>query len=88
MKKLDFTDGLAVLVGFVGILVITEPGFSSLNIYYIFPIIFCLGLSYVAISIRQLSTTEPVWLISFFFSFSIMILSFFTILSKLDFASL
>ena len=32
---------LAVLVGFIGILVITEPGISELNIYYIFPIIFC-----------------------------------------------
>ena len=53
---------------------ITEPGFSSLNLYYIYPIIFCLGLSYVAIAIRKLSTTEPVWLISFFFSFSIAIL--------------
>ena len=29
-------------------------------------------------SVNELSTTEPVWLISFFFSFSIMILSFFT----------
>ena len=53
---------------------ITEPGFSSFNFYYIYPIIFCLGLSYVAIAIRKLSTTEPVWLISFFFSFSIAIL--------------
>ena len=69
---------LAVLVGFIGIVIISEPGFTSLNIYYIYPIIFCLGLSYVAIAIRKLSTTEPVWLIGFFFSFSIMILSFFT----------
>ena len=52
---------------------------SSLNIYYIFPIIFCLGLSYVAIAIRQLSSTEPVWLISFYFSLSITLISFFTI---------
>ncbi len=70
---------LAVIIGFVGILIITEPGISQLNIYYIFPIIFCLGLSYVAIAIRQLSTTEPVWLISFYFSLSITLLSFFTI---------
>ena len=70
---------LAVIIGFIGILVITEPGISSLNIYYIFPIIFCLGLSYVAITIRQLSTTEPVWLISFYFSLSITLLSFLTI---------
>ena len=70
---------LAVLVGFIGILIITEPGISELNIYYIFPIIFCLGLSYVAITLRQLSTSEPVWLISLFFSIAITLLSFLTI---------
>ena len=70
---------LAVIVGFIGILIITEPGISELNIYYIFPIIFCLGLSYVAITLRQLSTTEPVWLISLFFSFAITLLSLLTI---------
>jgi len=70
---------LAVLVGFVGILIITEPGISELNIYYIFPIIFCLGLSYVAITLRQLSSTEPVWLISLFFSLAITLLSLLTI---------
>ena len=73
-EKVGLYRWLAVIVGFVGIIVITEPGFSSLNFYYIYPIIFCLGLSYVAIAIRKLSTTEPVWLISFFFSFSIAIL--------------
>ena len=78
-EKVGIYRWLAVIVGFIGILVITEPGISELNIYYIFPIIFCLGLSYVAISIRQLSTTEPVWLISFYFSLSITLLSFLTI---------
>ena len=73
-EKVGLYRWLAVLVGFIGIIVITEPGFSSLNFYYVYPIIFCLGLSYVAIAIRKLSTTEPVWLISFFFSFSIAIL--------------
>ena len=78
-EKVGIFRWLAVIVGFLGILIITEPGISQLNIYYIFPIIFCLGLSYVAITIRQLSTTEPVWLISFYFSLSITLLSFFTI---------
>ena len=77
-EKVGFYRWLAVFVGFIGIIIISEPGFSSLNFYYIYPIIFCFGLSYVAITIRQLSSTEPVWLISFFFSFAIMILSFFT----------
>ncbi len=78
-EKVGVFRWLAVIIGFIGILVITEPGISELNIYYIFPIIFCLGLSYVAIAIRQLSSTEPVWLISFYFSLSITILSLFTI---------
>ena len=77
-EKVGFYRWLAVFVGFIGIIIISEPGFSSLNFYYIYPIIFCFGLSYVAITIRQLSSTEPVWLISFFFSFAIMIISFFT----------
>ena len=79
-EKVGFYRWLAVFVGFIGIIVISEPGFSTLNINYLYPIVFCLGLSYVAITIRQLSSTEPVWLIGLFFSFSIMILSFFTIL--------
>ncbi len=63
----------AVFIGFAGIIIIAEPGFESLNIYYLFPIIFCLGLSYVAIAIRQLSSTEPVWLISLNFSITITV---------------
>ena len=78
-EKVGFFRWLAVFMGFIGIVVITEPGLSSLNIYYICPIIFCLGLSYVAIAIRQLSTTEPVWLISLNFSAAITLASIFTI---------
>ena len=78
-EKVGLYRWLAVLVGFIGIIVISEPGFTSMNLYYFYPIIFCFGLSYVAIAIKQLSSSEPVWLISFYFSISIMILSFFTI---------
>ena len=78
-EKVGFYRWLAVFVGFIGIIVISEPGYSSLNINYLYPIVFCFGLSYVAIAIRQLSSTEPVWLIGLYFSFSIMIISFFTI---------
>ena len=78
-EKVGVFRWLAVIIGFVGILIITEPGFSSFNIYFIYPIIFCLGLSYVAIAIRQLSTTEPVWLISLYFSITITLASLFTL---------
>ena len=78
-EKVGLYRWLAVAVGFIGILIISEPGFSSLNFYYVYPVIFCLGLSYVAIALRQLSSTEPVWLIGLYFSFSIMIMSFVTL---------
>ena len=78
-EKVGLFRWLAVIVGFIGIIIITEPGFASLNIYFIYPVIFCLGMSYVAITIRQLSTSEPVWLISLYFSFTITLASFFTI---------
>ena len=78
-EKVGYFRWLAVIVGFVGIIIITEPGLSSLNFYYIFPIIFVLGMSYVAITIRQLSSTEPVWLISLNFSVVITLAGVFTI---------
>ena len=78
-EKVGYFRWLAVFVGFVGIIIISEPGLSSLNIYYIFPVIFVLGMSYVAISIRQLSSTEPVWLISLYFSAAITLAGLFTI---------
>ena len=78
-EKVGFYRWLAVSIGFIGIIVIAEPGFGALNIFYIYPIIFCLGLSYVAIAIRQLSTTEPVWLIALNFSIVITLASLFTI---------
>ena len=78
-EKVGYYRWLAVIVGFLGIIIITQPGLSSLNIYYIFPIIFVLGMSYVAITIRQLSSTEPVWLISLNFSAVITLAGIFTI---------
>jgi len=78
-EKVGLFRWIAVLTGFIGIIIITEPGLTSFNIYFIYPVIFCLGMSYVAITIRQLSTSEPVWLISLYFSATITLASFFTI---------
>ena len=78
-ERVGYCRWLAVFIGFIGILIISEPGLSSLNVYYIFPVIFVLGMSYVAISIRQLSSTEPVWLISLFFSAAITIAGLLTL---------
>ena len=78
-ERVGYFRWLAVFIGFIGILIKSDPGFRALNVYYIFPVIFVLGMSYVAISIRQLSSTEPVWLISLFFSAAITIAGLLTL---------
>ena len=69
----------AVLIGLIGVIVISEPGFEEMNIYYLLPLIFCLGMAFVTITIRKLSTTEPIWLISIFFTITISIAGLVTI---------
>ena len=78
-EKVGFYRWIAIFIGFFGVIIIAEPGLEDLNIFYIYPIIFCLGMAYVAITIRQLSKTEPVWLISLYFSIAITIASLTTI---------
>ena len=59
----------AVGLGFFGVLFISRPGFESMNYYYIFPIIFCIGFAAVCIFIRKLTLYgESVWLIAFYFT--------------------
>ena len=36
-EKVGFYRWIAVLVGFIGIIIISEPGLSSLNLYFLFP---------------------------------------------------
>ncbi|MDB2515198.1 DMT family transporter [Candidatus Pelagibacter bacterium] len=78
-EKVGVFRWLAVLIGFIGVVVISEPGFEKMNIYYILPIIFCIGMAFVTITIRKLSTSEPIWLISIFFTITISIAGLITI---------
>ena len=78
-EKVGLFRWLAVLIGFIGVLVISQPGFEKMNIYYLLPIIFCLGMAFVTITIRKLSTTEPIWLISIFFTITIAIAGLITL---------
>ena len=77
-EKVGAYRWLAVIIGFIGILIIIEPGFQSFNIYFLYPVIFCIGLSYVAITIKKLSYTEPVWLMAFYFTLTITFVSLLT----------
>ncbi len=78
-EKVGVFRWLAVLIGFIGVIVISEPGFEKMNYFYLLPLIFCIGMAFVTISIRKLSTTEPIWLISIFFTITISIAGLATI---------
>ena len=68
-EKVRLTRWSAVVIGFVGVIFISRPGFETANIFYIFPIIFCLGFAAVCILIRKLTLYgESVWLIAFYFT--------------------
>ena len=79
-EKVRITRWLAVGLGFLGVLIISKPGFDNLNLYYIFPIIFTLGFAGVSIFIRKLTLVgEPVYLIAFYFSVCSAIFGLFTL---------
>ena len=78
-EKVGIFRWLAVLIGFLGVIIIAEPGFKGMNYLYFLPLIFCIGMAFVTITIRKLSTTEPIWLISIFFTITISIAGLATI---------
>ena len=78
-EKVGLFRWLAVLIGFIGVLIISEPGFVKLDIFYLLPIIFCIGLAFVSIILRKMSTTEPVWLMTFYFTLTIGIVGLATL---------
>ena len=78
-EKVGVFRWLAVIIGFIGVIIIAEPGFKGMNYLYFLPLIFCIGMAFVTIMIRKLSTTEPIWLISIFFTITISITGLATI---------
>jgi len=79
-EKIRAKRWIAVGLGFVGVLIISKPGFDNLNFYYIYPVIFTLGFAGVSIFIRKLTLVgEPVYLIAFYFSICSAIFGLFTL---------
>ena len=67
-EKVGFKRWAAVIIGFAGMLLIIQPAFVELNYYYFSPIIFCIFFACVAISVRSLSKTEPIYRIAIYFT--------------------
>ena len=79
-EKVRARRWIAVGLGFIGVLIISKPGFDNLNLYYIYPVIFTLGFAGVSIFIRKLTLAgEPVYLIAFYFSVCSAIFGLFTL---------
>ena len=67
-EKVGVKRWAAVLVGFIGMLLIVQPALVELNYYYLSPLLFCIFFSGVAISVRSLVKTEPNYRIAFYFT--------------------
>ena len=78
-EKVGIRRWSAVFIGFIGMLMIVKPAYEELNIYYLFPIIFCIFFACVALSIRSLSSTEPNYRIALYFSLLSMIVGLATL---------
>ena len=79
-EKIRLKRWIAVGLGFIGVVIISKPGFDNLNFYYIYPVIFTLGFAGVSIFIRKLTLVgEPVYLIAFYFSICSAIFGLFTL---------
>ena len=79
-EKIRMKRWIAVGLGFIGVLIISKPGFDNLNLYYIYPVIFTLGFAGVSIFIRKLTLVgEPVYLIAFYFSLCSAVFGLFTL---------
>ena len=78
-EKVGIRRWSAVFIGFIGMLLIVKPAYDELNIYYLFPIIFCIFFACVALSIRSLSSTEPNYRIALYFSLLSMVVGLCTL---------
>ena len=78
-EKVGIRRWSAVFIGFIGMLMIVKPAYEELNIYYLFPIIFCIFFACVALSIRSLSSTEPNYRIALYFSLLSMVVGLATL---------
>ncbi len=67
----------AIIIGFVGILIVLKPGTSLFSIYSIFPIFFCIGFAASATAIKILSRTDKNYLIAFYYTLGLTFVSIF-----------
>ena len=70
---------IAIVIGFIGVIIIINPSSNEFSIYMVLPIMFCIFFAMVSISIRLLSETEPTYLIALYFTIFAFVASLFTI---------
>ena len=63
---------IAIIVGLLGVVIILKPGTEFFTIYSIFPLMFCIFFGSIAVMIKQLSKTEPDYLIIIYFTITLI----------------
>ena len=78
-ERVGFLRWLAVIVGFVGVLIICNPGSESFDIYALLPILAGLIYACVVIMIRLSPHEDSTAAVTFFGNFAAMIVCFFAL---------
>ena len=67
---------LTIVIGLIGVVIILKPGTQFFTIYSIFPLLFCVFFGSIAVLIKQLSKTEPDYLIIIYFTLTLICCGF------------
>tara|TARA_Y100001970_G_scaffold212908_1_gene260090 strand:- start:852 stop:1706 length:855 start_codon:yes stop_codon:yes gene_type:complete len=74
-EKIDFQRLLAIIIGFIGVLIIVKPGTDLFQLKSLLPIGSAMFMASVYLSTRSLMTTESSTSIVFFYSFALLFTS-------------
>jgi len=76
-EKIGIKSSIAIMIGFVGVLIIVKPGTDLFKLVSILPVLSAMFMAMVYISTRYLMSTESSVAIIFYYSFALLITSLF-----------
>lgn len=75
-EKVDLSRWIATIIGFLGILVIVQPGTDTFKIVALFPIAAAIQFALLDVLAKKMVTTENTYNMLFYFAFGTTVLSF------------
>ena len=74
-EKIGIHRSIAILIGFLGVLIIVKPGTDVFNLYSLFPLLSALFMASVYLTTRSLMNTESSASIVFYYSIALLLTS-------------